>query len=142
MFHQMHCLDLVRKSFYPKHYFPNKTQPEVIKHKHHCLDFLRQSIMCSGDVTLDHWFNYTWTKPSFEPNGQTEGEGKAGDDWMGMYTPEYKKMTPDERNSHAPLLWDTVHQCRDYDALYTWVKDRQLVDGAYEKAFMRKDDFF
>lgn len=61
---------------------------------------------------------------------------------MGMYTQDYKKMTPKQRNEGAPLLWDTMHQCRDYDSLYSWVRDRQLVDEDYEKAFMRGDDFF
>jgi hypothetical protein len=121
-----------------KHYFPNKTEVEVRKHKQHCFDFLRQSIMCSGDVTLDHWFNYTWTEPSFAAGGG----GKEGDDWMSMYTPEFKTLTGLQKNARAPLLWDTTHQCRDYDALWTWVKERQLVDDAYVKEFGRDDDFF
>ncbi|OIW25147.1 hypothetical protein CONLIGDRAFT_648198 [Coniochaeta ligniaria NRRL 30616] len=142
MFHQVHCLDLIRRSFYPpthsKHYFPNKSDDEVVKHKYHCFDYLRQSIMCSGDVTMDHWFNYTWTEPSFAAGG----EGKAGDDWMAMLNPEYERLTPKQRHDHAPLLWDTTHFCRDYDALYQWVKDRQLVDDAYIKEFGIDEDIF
>lgn len=114
-----------------KHYFPNRTDADVLKHKQHCFDFLRQSLMCSGDVTIDHWFNYTWTEPSFAAGG----EGKAGDDWMSMYTPEFKKLTPHQRMGHAGLLWDTTHQCRDYDALWQWVKERQLVDDAYMEEY-------
>jgi hypothetical protein len=25
VYHQLHCLDMLRKSYYPEHYFPNKT---------------------------------------------------------------------------------------------------------------------
>ncbi len=121
-----------------KHYFPVKTDAEVREHKQHCFDFLRQSIMCSGDVTMDHWFNYTWTEPSFAAGGG----GRAGDDWTAMFTPEYKRLSPKQRNEHAPLLWDTTHQCRDYDALWQWVKDRQLVDDAYIKEFGVNVDIF
>lgn len=94
--------------------------------------------MCSGDVTMDHWFNYTWTDPSFA----ADGEGKDGDDWMAVFTPEYKRLTPEQRLNHAPLLWDTMHQCRDYDALWQWVKDRQLVDDAYIRHFGIEEDIF
>lgn len=94
--------------------------------------------MCSGDVTIDHWFNYTWISPSFAADGQ----GKEGDDWMGMYTDEYKRLTPEERNGKAPLLWDTTHQCRDYDSLWRWVKERELVDDAYKKEFGINVDIF
>lgn len=94
--------------------------------------------MCSGDVTIDHWFNYDWTTPSFA----ADGAAKEDDDWMSLYNDEYRRLTPKERNDNAPLLWDTTHQCRDFDALYQWVHDRQLVDDAYEKEFGTDVDTF
>lgn len=53
--HQIHCLNIIRKSFYPDHYFPNETKRTITYHREHCLDHIRQSLMCSGDFTLDRW---------------------------------------------------------------------------------------
>ncbi|KAB5543049.1 hypothetical protein GE09DRAFT_1191673 [Coniochaeta sp. 2T2.1] len=134
VFHQVHCLDVLRRAYYPDHYFPNQTVQKVREHKQHCLDYLRQSVMCSGDVTVDHWFNYTYTDPSFDPR-LPEGEANLARrdvNWMDSYSEEYKKMTPWGRAKHAHVQWDTVHQCRDYDSLWRWVKKREMFDGVYD----------
>lgn len=65
--HQLHCLNRIRMSFHPQHYFPNETETEIVHHREHCLDHLRQSVMCSGDFALDRWVrdpvdNRTWLK--------------------------------------------------------------------------------
>ncbi len=95
--------------------------------------------MCSGDVTLDHWFNYTFTQPSFDP---TLSQKPIGINWQDAWSPVYQDMTPKERSAAAPLMWDTEHQCRDYDALWRWVKERQLVDRTYVEEFNRTKDTF
>lgn len=33
VFHQLHCLDYIRQSFYPGHYFPNETKHDVVYHR-------------------------------------------------------------------------------------------------------------
>jgi hypothetical protein len=99
-------------------------------HKQHCFDYLRQSIMCAGDVTLDHWFNYTWTSSSYKDSDNPN----PSDDWMNMYTQNYRELDLRQRSRWADLMWDTTHQCRDYDSLYEWVKERQLWDEDYIKA--------
>lgn len=94
--------------------------------------------MCSGDVTLDHWFNYTFVDPSFNPaNAET---ARSGLDWTEHYSDHFRSLTPRERSDRAPMMWDTEHQCRDYDALWQWVKDRELVDAAYVKEFNRTEE--
>ncbi|KAK5950144.1 hypothetical protein OHC33_008859 [Knufia fluminis] len=55
VFHQLHCLDRIRKTFHAEHYFPNDTEAELIWHREHCIDHLRQGIMCSGDIAMDRW---------------------------------------------------------------------------------------
>lgn len=64
VFHQMHCLDVVRMALYrdryDKHfYFPNGTI-DYCKwlHVDHCLDQVRQALMCSADVSVVH---YAWS---------------------------------------------------------------------------------
>ncbi|KAI1191195.1 hypothetical protein F5B17DRAFT_426840 [Nemania serpens] len=64
MFHQLHCLDLVRKfTFYKYPYYKstggvfNRPVDAQINHIDHCLEIIRQVIMCNGDTGLItfHW---------------------------------------------------------------------------------------
>ncbi|KAI0871724.1 hypothetical protein GGS24DRAFT_503467 [Hypoxylon argillaceum] len=64
MFHQLHCLDLVRKFTFHKYpYYKNtggvfdKPIQAQKNHIDHCLEIIRQVIMCSGDTGLItfHW---------------------------------------------------------------------------------------
>ncbi|PYI06043.1 hypothetical protein BO78DRAFT_316369, partial [Aspergillus sclerotiicarbonarius CBS 121057] len=64
VFHQMHCLDIVRMALYrdryDKHfYFPNGTV-DYCKwlHVDHCLDQVRQALVCNADVSVVH---YAWS---------------------------------------------------------------------------------
>ncbi|KAH7919979.1 hypothetical protein BV22DRAFT_1040402, partial [Leucogyrophana mollusca] len=45
MFHQMHCLMMIRKAVIEK--------DSADSHTHHCLNFIRQAILCASDTTLD-----------------------------------------------------------------------------------------
>ena len=57
-FHQLHCLDLLRKGLYYNYeYYHSRGEgafgdPEYIQRYHvsHCLDFLRQRLMCDFDT--------------------------------------------------------------------------------------------
>lgn len=57
MFHQLHCLNLLRQTSYKKHYKPPggdaaASKHELRHHMDHCIDTLRQVIMCRGDVDM------------------------------------------------------------------------------------------
>ncbi|KAF5375173.1 hypothetical protein D9758_000043 [Tetrapyrgos nigripes] len=54
VFHQLHCLNQMRKAMYPEYYPPS---PEGIHTPHmaHCVSSLRQSIQCSADITPLVW---------------------------------------------------------------------------------------
>ncbi|PKK46856.1 hypothetical protein CI102_7864 [Trichoderma harzianum] len=45
MFHQIHCLVAIRTAFRTKNFDDD--------HLNHCFEYLRQSIMCTGDTTLE-----------------------------------------------------------------------------------------
>ncbi|KAH7927397.1 hypothetical protein BV22DRAFT_285265 [Leucogyrophana mollusca] len=45
MFHQMHCLQMIRKAVIE----PNSADV----HTHHCLNLIRQAVLCASDTTLD-----------------------------------------------------------------------------------------
>ncbi|KAI9788582.1 MAG: hypothetical protein M1816_006831 [Peltula sp. TS41687] len=51
IFHQLHCLNLIRKGIYGAVDMTNKDDLLGIEHLDHCLDILRQSVMCSSDIT-------------------------------------------------------------------------------------------
>ncbi|KAK3349073.1 hypothetical protein B0T25DRAFT_481486 [Lasiosphaeria hispida] len=48
--HTLHCLDHIRKSFYPDHY-PMDSPVHGVLHRDHCLDHIRQTILCNSDLT-------------------------------------------------------------------------------------------
>ncbi|KAI8947914.1 hypothetical protein F4801DRAFT_559103 [Xylaria longipes] len=50
MFHTLHCLDHLRKSFYPDKYVLDGIHGEM--HQIHCIDHLRQMIQCNSDMTV------------------------------------------------------------------------------------------
>ncbi|KAI6710416.1 hypothetical protein JHW43_007063 [Diplocarpon mali] len=74
VFHQLHCLDLLRQSNYKAYYKPLGGDTAAPKHDleghmDHCIDALRQFVMCQGDVNIfafrfpfgdgDPWPDYT-----------------------------------------------------------------------------------
>ncbi|KIJ33401.1 hypothetical protein M422DRAFT_52453 [Sphaerobolus stellatus SS14] len=52
VFHQLHCLDTIRKVAQPK-YYPDYRVP--LKHIRHCTGTIRQALMCFGDITPIVW---------------------------------------------------------------------------------------
>jgi hypothetical protein len=44
MFHQMHCLQMIRRAI---------VRGDMGHHIHHCLNFLRQVVLCASDTTLN-----------------------------------------------------------------------------------------
>ncbi|KAJ3819934.1 hypothetical protein F5880DRAFT_1488868, partial [Lentinula raphanica] len=53
VFHQLHCLNLLRKSLYPDYY---STTPVI--HLDHCVDILCQALMCTVDINPLTWYWY------------------------------------------------------------------------------------
>lgn len=70
VFHQLHCLDNVRKALWPDRYKPEDhmggQNMSLLSPKHvdHCLDQLRQSIQCQSDLST----NWLFWDPDFESN--------------------------------------------------------------------------
>ncbi|KAL2207603.1 hypothetical protein CC79DRAFT_1368466 [Sarocladium strictum] len=70
VFHQLYCLDSLRKMLYPEHYVQNKTEEELregfidLAHKKHCTELLRQAIMCHADIGP---ILYTWDEDLKSP---------------------------------------------------------------------------
>ncbi|KAJ6604236.1 hypothetical protein DFH09DRAFT_1122035 [Mycena vulgaris] len=60
VFHELHCLDEIRKAMYPD-YYPGLKTGVGSSHMHHCLSSLRQSIMCTSDISTIVW---QWSEKS------------------------------------------------------------------------------
>ncbi|RFU31169.1 hypothetical protein B7463_g5187, partial [Scytalidium lignicola] len=50
IFHTLHCVDFVRRAFYPERYPFTPLHGPL--HLEHCIDIIRQSIICYGSTTL------------------------------------------------------------------------------------------
>ncbi|KAJ5725091.1 uncharacterized protein N7483_006448 [Penicillium malachiteum] len=52
VFHQLHCLDMLRQGLRRDYYtIEHDDEPASTIHMNHCLDYLRQAVMCNVDVT-------------------------------------------------------------------------------------------
>ncbi|KAF9894764.1 hypothetical protein FE257_006654 [Aspergillus nanangensis] len=104
VYHQMHCLARIRKSFYPNRFYPNETAESIESH----LNVIRQALLCYGDTSLVYWWNENYTFID-----------EAG---VRQYTNNYLNMTPKERAKGSFVMWNTQVQCRDIDAINSWAK--------------------
>ncbi|KAK3317707.1 hypothetical protein B0T19DRAFT_435447 [Cercophora scortea] len=63
VFHQLHCLNMIRQALHPEYYKPHTPGPhpgeedELLGHDHvdHCVDAIRQSLMCNADISVLTW---------------------------------------------------------------------------------------
>ncbi|KAF7367293.1 hypothetical protein MSAN_00791400 [Mycena sanguinolenta] len=60
VFHELHCLDEIRKVMYPD-YYEQTAEGANTKHMRHCISSLRQSIMCTADISTIVW---QWSEKS------------------------------------------------------------------------------
>jgi len=60
VFHQIHCLDMIRRYSYLEYYSaaqPDFARPIMRIHTDHCIEMLRQTLMCNSDL---HVYTYNW----------------------------------------------------------------------------------
>ncbi|KAI1117119.1 hypothetical protein F5Y14DRAFT_404880 [Nemania sp. NC0429] len=75
VFHQLHCLNLLRQNVYKDYYAPlggDTSAPlmDLRGHLDHCIDALRQFVMCQGDIGVFS-FNYPFNDGDPWPNYST-----------------------------------------------------------------------
>ncbi|KAF5313157.1 hypothetical protein D9619_003702 [Psilocybe cf. subviscida] len=100
VFHQLHCLNMIRQALYPEHY-PDMAlgQPKADEHIGHCIDSIRQSLMCHADTSTIVWqWDEKQQKTTFRGNvAHTCRDFEAIQDWArerrytdGPYRPEIR----------------------------------------------------
>lgn len=88
VFHQLHCLNMMRKLVYPEAYPIDLTTgsekaKDNIFHMEHCYEQLRQSLQCSSDISTIYW-QWSVLKRKFFGNVRTTHTCKNFDkirDW-------------------------------------------------------------
>ena len=54
MYHQLQCLDLIRRHYHPDAWVHDGPVHETSLYRiESCLDYLRQSVLCNGDTSLE-----------------------------------------------------------------------------------------
>ncbi|KAH7323546.1 hypothetical protein BKA65DRAFT_462530 [Rhexocercosporidium sp. MPI-PUGE-AT-0058] len=102
VFHNLHCLDLVRRALNPEHYdintdFTKQLEPQYrLVHVYHCIDQLRQAIQCQSDLT---------PVPLFSVEG-----------------PQKKFFA-----THS-----VSHTCRDFEAVKSWTAERNKENAPFD----------
>ncbi|KAJ3985985.1 hypothetical protein F5890DRAFT_1069353 [Lentinula detonsa] len=96
VFHQLHCLNLLRKSLYPDYY-----STTLVDHLDHCVDILRQALTCTVDINPLSWH---WYEPRQATETKLNGAHKCVDfgkiqDWA--Y--EHKLQTPFDESVNVQL---------------------------------------
>jgi hypothetical protein len=92
VYHQLHCLNWLRKLIYPDYYpnardqFPKSVDPKKMFELHmgHCVDLIMQSIQCSGNLNLItmHWVHEERIPfPDMSINRQCVANFDAITDW-------------------------------------------------------------
>ncbi|PSS12323.1 hypothetical protein M430DRAFT_21419 [Amorphotheca resinae ATCC 22711] len=96
VFHQLHCLNNLRKLVWPERYqsleqHAGKPEDyaEHINHLDHCVDTLRQSLMCHSDISTLWW------------------------EWI-----------PSSQRTLAHP--DTTHTCRNFEKIWQWAADHEM----------------
>jgi len=113
MYHQLHCLNTIRKSFYREKFYPGIPDDRFYFHKNHCFDFLRQAIMCHGDVSMTYWWNKDYT------SRQSDGR-EVHSDW-------FNNLSLDDRATNSSVFWNIEHSCRMFEPIEAWVEKHPLL---------------
>ncbi|KAL8991045.1 MAG: hypothetical protein Q9169_007963 [Polycauliona sp. 2 TL-2023] len=118
MYHQLHCLNTIRKSFYREKFFSDMPNDRFHFHKNHCFDFLRQVIMCHGDISMTYWWNKNYTISDDETGRESHSK------W-------FESLSPDERATNSSVFWDVEHSCRMFEPIDEWGKRHAALPKGY-----------
>lgn len=65
VFHQVHCLNEIRKEMHSDHYYKGSSRTALhIAHKKHCLHMLLQNLMCQANVDV---ITHDWVETTSRP---------------------------------------------------------------------------
>ena len=128
VFHQIHCLNWLRKATNWEYYYGNnKPGPLYSMHQKHCIHMILQSLMCHADVDM---VTFEWMEGHDHRVDDLVGEGDATDNDHDESSDEAGEGTSHGNKQAAiPAANFHVHKmCRDFDALVEWAKKNKEED--------------
>jgi len=81
VYHELHCLKVLRQWGYKEHYFANMTKQlhgEMEMHTDHCVEYLRQASMCHADTSL---VVFEWSESKAKPMLKNHRDPHMCKDW-------------------------------------------------------------
>lgn len=118
VFHQIHCLDMIRREAFSDHYFKDTIRDERrTSHLTHCLHIVLQNLMCTADVGI---ITHNWIRNERYP---TEPRTRPFEDFNIV-----KKC----RNFDALLDWTEAHAIKNPDTRYAqlqWKPGMKITPG-------------
>ncbi|PVH72867.1 hypothetical protein DL98DRAFT_432389, partial [Cadophora sp. DSE1049] len=111
VFHQIHCLNWLRKSVNWEYYYGDEKPTETyLMHQKHCIHMLLQSLMCNADVDM---VTFEWMEGHDERNPQDA----------------------------IPAANFNVHKmCRNFSALVEWAKRNKEEDPVQTRRRLKVPD--
>lgn len=100
VFHQIHCLNELRKEIHFEHYYPTGVTPDHAEHKKHCVHMLLQNLMCHADVEIitHNWVHYDIASQPNRPKAEPFAD------------------------------FNVIKKCRDFEALLEWTHRNGVED--------------
>ncbi|KZT35595.1 hypothetical protein SISSUDRAFT_1064338 [Sistotremastrum suecicum HHB10207 ss-3] len=99
VFHQLHCLNLIRKALLPERYGPPDNVITVpgensvqFDHVDHCINSVRESLMCNADVAVNVW------------------------QW-------------DDKKKRTKPRVDVLHTCKNWGDILDWATEHTMISG-------------
>ncbi|KAI0875764.1 hypothetical protein GGS24DRAFT_515142 [Hypoxylon argillaceum] len=104
VYHELHCLDALRRNIFPNYYYSNATAKEMeinIVHMTHCIDTIRRSLMCKADVAVyaAYWIGNHTMAPSKELRS---GSDTVCVNWEAVDSWARTRMLPRDRYKVKP----------------------------------------
>lgn len=97
VFHEIHCLDELRKEVFADHYYKGRERNESrTSHITHCIHMILQSLMCSADVGI---ITHNWI---------------------------HNELFPTDPKTRVFADFNSVKKCRDFDSILDWAQKHGL----------------
>ncbi|KAI0403897.1 hypothetical protein F4802DRAFT_275257 [Xylaria palmicola] len=114
VYHELHCVDALRRNIFPDYYYPNVTTQEKetnIIHLTHCVDTIRRSLMCKADVAVyaAYWIGDHTAIPSKELRS---GSDTVCVDWEAVDSWARARMLPRDQYKVRPGPFEKTGQIK------------------------------
>lgn len=109
-YHELHCLDGLRKNMHKDYYFPNMTEEQEAfntYHQGHCIESLRRTLMCKADASLyaGYWIAADGSWPSKELRSNSQ---QVCSNWARIDNWARQRMLPKGKYLVKPGPFDKV----------------------------------